>query len=57
MRAAFLKYHRDLLDVKFWQETQQRIREGHIQDFFPYPEQLRFSRRFANMDGTPGRAA
>lgn len=53
VRAAFLKYHRDLLDVKFWQETQQRIREGHIQDFFPYPEELRFARRFGHLQGQP----
>ena len=53
VRAAFLKYHRDLLDVKFWQETQQRIREGYIQDFFPYPEELRFARRFGHLQGQP----
>jgi isocitrate dehydrogenase kinase/phosphatase len=51
VRAAFLKYHRDLLDVKFWQETQQRIRDGYIQDFFPYPEELRFARRFGHLQG------
>lgn len=53
VRASFLRYHRDLLDVKFWQDTQQRIRDGHIQDFFPYPEELRFARRFGHLQGVP----
>lgn len=53
VRAAFLKYHRDLLAPAFWQATQQKIREGRIEDFFPYPEELRFSQRFS---GTPATA-
>ncbi|MDS4050861.1 bifunctional isocitrate dehydrogenase kinase/phosphatase [Accumulibacter sp.] len=47
VRSAFLKYHRALLDVQFWQTTQERIRAGHVEDFFPYPEELRFCRAFA----------
>lgn len=47
VRQAFLKYHRDLLDVEFWQRTQQKIRDGHVEDFFPYPETLRFCNAFA----------
>ncbi len=46
IKAAFLKYHRDLLSPAFWQATQQKIRDGRIEDFFPYPEELRFSHRF-----------
>ncbi|MBE2258972.1 MAG: bifunctional isocitrate dehydrogenase kinase/phosphatase, partial [Rhodobacteraceae bacterium] len=42
VRSAFLKYHRDLLNVKFWQTAQEKIRAGHVEDFFPYPEELRF---------------
>jgi len=42
VRAAFLKNHADLLDVDFWQETQEAIRQGVVKDFFPYPESLRF---------------
>ncbi|WP_300449166.1 bifunctional isocitrate dehydrogenase kinase/phosphatase [Accumulibacter sp.] len=46
VRSAFLKYHRALLSVKFWQSAQEKIRAGHVEDFFPYPEELRFCRRF-----------
>jgi len=46
VRAAFLKYHRNLLSVEFWKETQQRIHSGHVEDFFPYPEELRFCNAF-----------
>ncbi|MBI2305963.1 MAG: bifunctional isocitrate dehydrogenase kinase/phosphatase [Rhodocyclales bacterium] len=42
VRQAFLKYHRDLLTAEFWQQTQEQIRSGKVQDFFPYPEELRF---------------
>ncbi len=42
VRAAFLKYHRDLLSAPFWKSTQEKIRSGHVEDFFPYPEALRF---------------
>ncbi len=46
IRKAFLKYHRDLLDVQFWQDTQEVIRRRELEDFFPYPQDLRFCRRF-----------
>ncbi|NWK78346.1 bifunctional isocitrate dehydrogenase kinase/phosphatase [Aquitalea sp. LB_tupeE] len=42
IRKTFLKYHRDLLDPLFWQQCQQRINEGVIEDFFPYPVEMRF---------------
>lgn len=46
VRMAFLKYHRDLLNARFWQQTQTKIRSGHVEDFFPYPEGLRFCNTF-----------
>ena len=46
VREAFLKYHHDLLDVGFWKETQAKIRAGHVVDFFPYAEELRFCNAF-----------
>lgn len=46
IRAAFMKNHADLLDVGFWQETQEAIRRGEIKDFFPYPESLRFCKTY-----------
>jgi len=42
IRKIFLKYHRDLLDPQFWQQRQQRIRDGLVEDFYPYPEGMRF---------------
>lgn len=42
LRKIFLKYHADLLSPKFWQDAQQKIRAGHVEDFFPYPQELRF---------------
>lgn len=46
VRAAFLKYHRYLLNIKFWKTAQDKIRSGYLEDFFPYPEELRFCNRF-----------
>ncbi|MBN8441546.1 MAG: bifunctional isocitrate dehydrogenase kinase/phosphatase [Thauera sp.] len=46
VRKAFLKHHRDLLQPAFWQQAQQRLRDGYIEDFFPYPEELRFCNQF-----------
>jgi isocitrate dehydrogenase kinase/phosphatase len=42
VRKTFMKHHKDLLSAKFWQDAQQKIRDGHVEDFFPYPQQLRF---------------
>lgn len=42
VRAAFLRHHADLLTPEFWQATQDRLRAGHIEDFYPYPQELRF---------------
>jgi isocitrate dehydrogenase kinase/phosphatase len=43
-RAIFLEYHRDLLDPQFWAGKQARVREGVLEDVFPYPEEIRFAR-------------
>ena len=48
IRKAFIKHHRDLLDARFWQEAQERLREGHVEDFFPDPLEMRFANAFAN---------
>jgi len=45
VRRAFLEQHADLLTPEFWQAKQERIRAGFIEDFFPYPQQLRFAHR------------
>ncbi len=43
IRRIFLQHHQDLLSPGFWQDTQARLRAGHVEDFFPYPQCLRFS--------------
>jgi isocitrate dehydrogenase kinase/phosphatase len=50
VRRAFMKYHPDLLTPEFWQDAQQKIRDGHVEDFYPYPQRLRFHNLFG--DGT-----
>ncbi len=52
IRSAFMRYHADLFDAGFWQETQQHIREGRVPDFFPYPESERFCNVFRGDDPT-----
>jgi isocitrate dehydrogenase kinase/phosphatase len=42
VRAAFIKYHADLLTPKFWQDCKARIQQGIVEDFYPYPQSLRF---------------
>ncbi len=50
IRKAFMKYHEDLLDAEFWQKTQEAVRRGEVQDFFPYPESFRFCKLFPSGD-------
>jgi isocitrate dehydrogenase kinase/phosphatase len=46
VRAIFMKHHGDLLDAGFWQAKQARIRQGLLEDVFPYPESMRFRNRY-----------
>jgi isocitrate dehydrogenase kinase/phosphatase len=48
VREAFMRHHADLLQAEFWQQCQAQVGRGEIVDFFPYPENVRFSRRFAS---------
>ncbi|MGB7481383.1 MAG: bifunctional isocitrate dehydrogenase kinase/phosphatase [Burkholderiaceae bacterium] len=50
VKAFFLKHHADLLTPEFWQQRKQRIMEGHLEDVFPYPQEIRFSYRAAPAD-------
>ncbi|AKF10791.1 bifunctional isocitrate dehydrogenase kinase/phosphatase [Sandaracinus amylolyticus] len=45
-REIFMELHGDLMDPAFWIAAQDRCRRGEQADIFPYPENLRFSRRF-----------
>lgn len=51
LREVFLKYHADLLDAKFWESRQQRLRHGVIENIFPYPEAIRFRALFGRRPG------
>lgn len=42
-RKAFDARHSDIYDVEFWQGLQARLQAGYVEDFFPYPRNLRFS--------------
>ena len=44
--VGFMKHHRDLLTQEFWQQTKAQILNGKVEDFFPYPEELRFCNAF-----------
>jgi isocitrate dehydrogenase kinase/phosphatase len=46
-RELFLKFHGDLADPGWWIAAQERCRRGEQQDVFPYPQDIRFSHRFA----------
>jgi len=44
-REVFDILHGDIYDAAFWQGLQERIRSGHVEDFFPYRRELRFNRQ------------
>jgi isocitrate dehydrogenase kinase/phosphatase len=52
IRAAFMKYHADLLTPAFWNARKTRIQAGHLEDVFPYPTERRFRRRYAPQSNT-----
>ena len=43
-REAFDRLHSDIYDASFWRDLQARVHSGHVEDFFPYRRELRFSR-------------
>ena len=44
LRETFLAAHGDLLDVRLWQDVQQRLAAGEIVDVFPYRREARLQR-------------
>lgn len=42
-RKAFLVHHADLLQASYWQQRQQNITNGIIEDVFPYPSELKLT--------------
>ncbi|MCL2778098.1 MAG: bifunctional isocitrate dehydrogenase kinase/phosphatase [Polyangiaceae bacterium] len=45
-REIFLQEHKDLADPLAWAAQQTRLREGVMEDIFPYAQEIRFSRRY-----------
>jgi isocitrate dehydrogenase kinase/phosphatase len=43
-KRAFEKFHSDLYHVDFWRNMQDRIRNGNMEDIFPYRRKKRFTR-------------
>ncbi len=43
VRQVFLQHHRDLLTAEFWQGKKDRLMQGIYDDFYPYPQSVRFS--------------
>jgi len=44
-RKAFLIHHAELLEASYWQQRQQNIANGIIEDVFPYPKELRLRQK------------
>lgn len=42
VRQVFMQHHRDLLTVEFWQGKKERLLQGLMDDFYPYPQSVRF---------------
>ncbi len=47
VRRAFLAFHADLLDAKWWQSMQDANRDGRQIEVLSYPESIRFRRKVA----------
>ena len=42
VREAFLAFHGDLLDARWWQEAQELLKRGDVAEVLSYPEGVRF---------------
>ncbi|MBN8445762.1 MAG: bifunctional isocitrate dehydrogenase kinase/phosphatase [Gammaproteobacteria bacterium] len=42
IRELFVNLHPELLDANYWQQKQQRIKAGIVEDVYPYPLSQRF---------------
>ena len=44
IRAIFMQHHAELLTRAWWQAHKERIQAGILEDVFPYPQQIRFTK-------------
>lgn len=49
-RKAFEALHSDLYDYRYWQRIQTSLRNGHIENTYPYRRRLRFNRNRPDSD-------
>lgn len=42
VRQVFLQHHKELLTPEFWQGKKERLIQGLMDDFYPYPQSMRF---------------
>jgi len=43
LRHIMMELHPDLFEASFWRKQKERIEQGHIEDIFPYAEDVRFT--------------
>jgi isocitrate dehydrogenase kinase/phosphatase len=48
LRTAFLAYHAELFEARYWREAQARLRRGEINDIFPYKQNRRLLHQTQN---------
>ncbi|WP_445767210.1 bifunctional isocitrate dehydrogenase kinase/phosphatase [Rheinheimera sp.] len=46
IRQLLFSKHAELLDAAYWRQKQQNIRNGIIEDIFPYPDNIRFYHQY-----------
>ena len=46
IRQLLFSKHAELLDAAYWRQKQQNIRNGIIEDIFPYPDDIRFYHQY-----------
>lgn len=46
VKQALEKHHSDIFTYEFWQEKQNLVKEGRIEDIFPYSTEIRFLNRY-----------
>lgn len=44
-KQVLMQYHEDLFHPEFWQNKKEKILRKEIEDFFPYPQSVRFKPR------------
>ncbi|WP_445425316.1 bifunctional isocitrate dehydrogenase kinase/phosphatase [Alishewanella sp. HL-SH06] len=47
IRELLFSQHPELLDAAYWRKKQYHIRQGIVEDIFPYPQAMRFSQRYS----------